>query len=119
MLDLKKLIKNSEQIIHQLEKRKVEREDLLEILNLAKSRSQVMTTLQNLESDPPLNWSVGSFGDDIFKWQATLSGPEDTPYEGGVFFMDIMFPHDYPYRAPKCKFTTKNYNKIIKKYIYF
>ena len=51
MLDLKKFIKNSEQFIHQLEKRKVKREDLLTILELAKSRSQVMTTLQNLESE--------------------------------------------------------------------
>jgi ubiquitin-conjugating enzyme E2 D/E len=33
----------------------------------------------------------------IFAWKATLPGPKGSPYEGGVFEVDIRIPEDYPY----------------------
>ncbi|XP_010506931.1 PREDICTED: ubiquitin-conjugating enzyme E2 8-like [Camelina sativa] len=45
--------------------------------------------------------------DSIFKWEATLIGPVNTPYEGAVFKMSINFPPDYPNNPPKICFVTK------------
>ena len=43
----------------------------------------------------------------IFRWQISLLGPSDTPYEGGVFFLEALFPDNYPIGGPKIKFKTK------------
>lgn len=44
---------------------------------------------------------------DISHWRGRIKGPLDTPYEGGVFFLDITIPADYPYNPPKISFVTK------------
>jgi len=49
----------------------------------------------------------------IFKWQAKVKGPPDTPYSEGVFFINIDVPEDYPISPPVCKFLTKVFHPNI------
>ena len=56
------------------------------------------------------NITAGPSGSDIYHWKAVITGPSDTPYEGGVFSVIIDMSEGYPFRPPKVNFETKIYH---------
>ena len=49
----------------------------------------------------------------IFHWQGTIIGPKNSPYEDGVFLLDIKLPEKYPFCAPRMVFLTPVYHPNI------
>ena len=58
-----------------------------------------------LLTSPPDGITAGPVNeDDLFIWEALIQGPEETPFEGGIFPAELKFPKDYPLNPPKMKF---------------
>eukprot|EP01084_Bolivina_argentea_P047452 87438_1 len=71
--------------------------------------------LRDIELNPLRNAHVVIVNGDLFKWQVTLTGPPNTPYQKGKFVVLFSFPQDYPFRIPSIKFKTKIFHANISK----
>ena len=82
---------------------------------MAQALKRIEKELKKFNEEEPEGLTAGPPDDsDMFKWDASLTGPEGSPYEGGTFNLSIEFPKDFPFKPPKVEFTTKVYHPNVK-----
>jgi len=74
---------------------------------------RIQLDLDELERHPLEGVNVGPINDNLYEWMVALDGPSGTVYEGGVFFVDISIPTNYPFSPPAVKFRTRIYHPNI------
>ncbi|XP_038077835.1 ubiquitin-conjugating enzyme E2 Z-like isoform X1 [Patiria miniata] len=72
---------------------------------------RIKRDIMNIYAEPPPGMCVVP-EEDITKVHALITGPFDTPYEGGFFHFLIRFPPDYPIRPPRVKLVTTGEGKV-------
>ena len=71
--------------------------------------------LESMQKEYIPNISVNSKNNNLYEYEATIIGPTDTPYEGGIFECELFLPPQYPMEPPKVLFRTKIYHPNIDK----
>ncbi|EDW93287.1 NEDD8-conjugating enzyme Ubc12 [Drosophila yakuba] len=66
--------------------------------------------ISEFATDQTEGCKVEMVGENLFHWVATIPGPSETVYEGGLFRVEIVFPRNYPFQPPYVAFLTKTYH---------
>ena len=56
--------------------------------------------LIKLKTEPPPGIIAEPDESNILKWFYVIRGPADTPFEGGIYIGKLIFPSEYPMKAP-------------------
>ncbi|CAK9039928.1 Ubiquitin-conjugating enzyme E2 11 (E2 ubiquitin-conjugating enzyme 11) (Ubiquitin carrier protein 11) (Ubiquitin-conjugating enzyme E2-17 kDa 11) (Ubiquitin-protein ligase 11) [Durusdinium trenchii] len=48
--------------------------------------------------------------EDVSFWRVLMEGPPQSPFEGGIFALDVLLPNEYPFQPPKITFQTPIYH---------
>ncbi|KAG6958373.1 hypothetical protein JG687_00009429 [Phytophthora cactorum] len=80
---------------------------------MAAMRGRMRKEIAMLESDPPFGVSAWPKDDQIDRLEAQILGPDVSPYEKGVFQLEIEIPERYPFEPPKVRFVTPIYHPNI------
>jgi ubiquitin-conjugating enzyme E2 D len=69
--------------------------------------------LADMQKNDIANLSAGPVNNNLYEWEAVILGPTETPYEGGVFYLSISIPSNYPFKPPIVVFKTKIYHPNV------
>ncbi|XP_043932438.1 ubiquitin-conjugating enzyme E2 T isoform X2 [Protopterus annectens] len=75
--------------------------------------SRLKRELLLLSTEPPPGITCWQRENQMDELQAQILGGANTPYEGGVFSLELLIPERYPFEPPKIHFLTPIYHPNI------
>uniref|UniRef100_A0A1A8J5F0 Ubiquitin-conjugating enzyme E2 Z n=4 Tax=Nothobranchius TaxID=28779 RepID=A0A1A8J5F0_NOTKU len=73
---------------------------------------RIKRDIMSIYKEPPPGMFVVPDPQDMTKIHALITGPFDTPYEGGFFLFLFRCPPDYPIHPPRVKLITTGHNTV-------
>ncbi|EDW89013.2 ubiquitin-conjugating enzyme E2 N [Drosophila yakuba] len=80
---------------------------------MAALTTRIIKETQRLLEDPVPGISAMPDEGNARYFHVLVTGPIDSPFEGGVFKLELFLPEDYPMKAPKVRFLTKIFHPNI------
>ncbi|KAI4116141.1 MAG: hypothetical protein Q9193_003096 [Seirophora villosa] len=80
---------------------------------MSKGSKRINKEYSELNQNPPHGMRVELQNDDLYRWIVTMTGPEDSPYAGGNFKINVILPIEYPFKPPKINWQTKIYHPNV------
>nr|XP_044992523.1 ubiquitin-conjugating enzyme E2 T [Jaculus jaculus] len=75
--------------------------------------SRLKKELYMLATDPPPGITCWQEKDQVDDLRAQILGGANTPYEKGIFKLEVMLPERYPFEPPQIRFLTPIYHPNI------
>lgn len=79
-------------------------------------RNRLRIELKGLRSDPPEGIEATPLDQMCCHWQATITGPAGSPYEGGLFYLYLQVPHRYGDLSRNLKIELEKLRVFVKNY---
>ncbi|KAG8977459.1 Ubiquitin-conjugating enzyme 13 [Tulasnella sp. 427] len=76
---------------------------------------RILKETERLIADPAPGISAVPHEDNLRYFDVAIVGPEGSPFERGLFKLELFLPADYPMTPPKVRFLTKIYHPNIDK----
>jgi ubiquitin-conjugating enzyme E2 A len=78
------------------------------------SKQRLMTDLKEMLNEPPEGCSAAPANEsNLFVWNASIIGPDESPWEGGIYGLRLQFPEQYPSKPPKVRFTCEMFHPNV------
>ncbi|KAK9811384.1 hypothetical protein WJX72_002972 [[Myrmecia] bisecta] len=75
---------------------------------------RLLSDLKAISQSPPEGCSASPTSEEnLMVWTATIFGPDDSPWEGGIFSLRIIFSENYPDKPPKVRFTSEMFHPNV------
>ncbi|TPX49703.1 hypothetical protein SeMB42_g02508 [Synchytrium endobioticum] len=76
---------------------------------------RIVKETERLLAEPAPGISAVPHEDNLRYFDVVIAGPNQSPFEGGVFRLELFLPEEYPMAPPKVRFLTKIYHPNIDK----
>eukprot|EP01063_Lacrimia_lanifica_P021998 TRINITY_DN29706_c0_g1_i1.p1 TRINITY_DN29706_c0_g1~~TRINITY_DN29706_c0_g1_i1.p1 ORF type:complete len:151 (+),score=59.54 TRINITY_DN29706_c0_g1_i1:44-496(+) len=79
------------------------------------SSARIVKETEKLQKDQPPGIVATPMPENKRHFMVLICGPQSSPYEGGVFELELFLPKDYPMVAPKVRFLTRLFHPNVDK----
>jgi len=76
---------------------------------------RITKEIERLMHEPAPGIQAIPHEDNLRYFDVEMSGPSQSPFEGGLFKLELFLPEEYPMAPPKVRFLTKIYHPNIDK----